>query len=142
MVDEYSAPSRQYVEPLLEAVNSLCQYASQPEFISIPPNISEDGRRAQDPILHSGRNVLNSVIEMVKVVKSLAVAPKDPTVWQQMSAYSSPVSAGVKSLIDSIRGRPPGEAHNSSKANSSETDVADTPRNPFIIFVWAVVSVV
>lgn len=88
----------------------MCQYASQPEFISIPPNISEDGRRAQDPILHSGRNVLNSVVEMVKVVKSLAVAPKDPTVWQQMSNYSTPVSAGVKNLIDAIRERPPGEA--------------------------------
>lgn len=109
--DEYSAPSRaQYVEPLLEAVNSLCQYASQPEFISIPPNISEEGRRAQDPILHTGRNVLNSLVEMVKIVKTLAVTPKDPTVWQQMSNYSKPVSAGVKNLLDAIRERPPGEA--------------------------------
>lgn len=88
----------------------MCQYASQQEFISIPPNISEEGRNAQNPILQSGRNVLNSVVEMVKVVKSLAVAPKDPTIWQKMSNYSTPVSAGVKSLIDAIRERHPGEA--------------------------------
>lgn len=111
MEDEYSAPSRaQYVEPLLEAVHSLCQYASQPEFISIPAKISEDGRRAQDPILQAGRGVLDGVVEMVKAVKSLAIAPEDPSVWQQVALHSKPVSASVKNLVDSIREKAPGQA--------------------------------
>lgn len=108
--DEYSAPSRgQYVEPLLEAVNSLCQYASQPEFISIPAKISDEGYRAQEPILHAGRGVVNGVVEMIKAVKSLAVAPKDPAVWQQLSLRSKPVSDSVRSLVDSIREKAPGQ---------------------------------
>lgn len=109
--DDYSAPSRaQYVEPLLEAVNSLCQYASQPEFISIPAKISDEGRRAQDPILHAGRNVIDGVIEMVKAVKSLAIAPENPSVWQQLAMHSKPVSESVKNLVDAIREKPPGQA--------------------------------
>ncbi|XP_055324815.1 talin-2 isoform X2 [Sitodiplosis mosellana] len=109
--DEYSAPSRaQYVEPLLEAVNSMCQYASQPEFISIPAKISEEGYRAQEPILQAGRGVVNGVVEMVKAVKSLAVAPKDPAVWQQLSLRSKPVSDSVRNLVDSIRDKAPGQA--------------------------------
>lgn len=109
--DEYSAPSRaQYVEPLLEAVNSLCQYASQPEFISIPAKISQEGYRAQEPILRAGRGVVDGLVEMVKAVKLLAVAPKDPTKWQQLSERSKPVSESVRSLVDSIRVKAPGQA--------------------------------
>lgn len=109
--DEYSAPSRtQFVEPLLEAVNSLCQYASQPEFISIPAKISEEGRRAQEPILQAGRGVLDGVVEMVRAVKSLAISPEDPPVWQQLAHHSKPVSECVKRLVDSIREKAPGQA--------------------------------
>lgn len=109
--DEYSAPSRtKYVEPLLDAVNSLCQYASQPEFISIPAKISAEGRKAQEPILSAGRGVLDGVVEMVRTVKSLAVSPEDPPVWQQLAAHSKPVSESVKRLVDNIRDRAPGQA--------------------------------
>lgn len=109
--DEYSAPSRaQFVEPLLEAVNSLCQYASQPDFISIPAKISEEGRRAQEPILQAGRGVLDGVVEMVRAVKSLAISPEDPPVWQQLAHHSKPVSEYVKRLVDSIREKAPGQA--------------------------------
>lgn len=111
MEDEYSAPSRsQYVEPLLEAVNSLCQYASQPDFISTPARISEEGRRAQDPILQAGRGVLDGVVEMIKAVKNLAIAPEDPSVWHQVALHSNPVSESVKRLVVSIREKAPGQA--------------------------------
>lgn len=109
--DEYSAPSRiDFVEPLLDAVNSLCQYASQPEFVSIPAKISEEGRKAQEPILQAGRGVLDGVIEMVRAVKSVAIAPEDPPVWQQLAHHSKPVSESVKKLVDSIREKAPGQA--------------------------------
>lgn len=95
---------------LLEAVNSLCQYASQPEFISIPAKVSNEGRKAQEPILQAGRGVLDGVVEMVRAVKSLAIAPEDPPVWQQLAHHSKPVSESVKKLVDSIRDKAPGQA--------------------------------
>lgn len=110
LADGYSAPSGTQAEPLLEAVNSLCQYASQPEFISIPAKISEEGRRAQEPILQAGRGVLDGVVEMVRAVKSLAISPEDPPVWQQLAHHSKPVSECVKRLVDSIREKAPGQA--------------------------------
>lgn len=41
--------------PLLEAVDNLCKFAGSSEFISIPARISTQARRAQEPILDSGR---------------------------------------------------------------------------------------
>lgn len=109
--DDYSAPSRsKYVEPLLDAVTSLCQYASQPDYISVPARISAEGRKAQEPILQAGRGVLDGVIGMVRAVKSLAVAPEDPPVWQQLASHSKPVSESVKRLVDNIRDKAPGQA--------------------------------
>lgn len=109
--EEYGAPSRsRFVDPLLGAVNSLCQYASSSEFISVPPRISVEGRRAQEPLLHAGRNVLEGVVEMVRNAKSLALAPEDPPVWKQLSQHSSAVSESVKRLVDNIRGTAPGQA--------------------------------
>lgn len=108
--DDYSAPSRaKFVEPLLDAVNSLCQYASSPEFISVPVQITAEGRKAQEPILQAGRGVLDGVIEMVKAAKSLAVSPDDPPVWQQLAMHSKPVSESVKKLVDNIRDKAPGQ---------------------------------
>lgn len=108
--DEYSAPSHErFVRPLLAAVNSLCQYASSPEFLSVPVQISADGRRAQEPILQSGRGVLDGVVEMVKAAKSLVVAPDDPPVWQQLALHSKRVSKSVKQLVDNIHDKAPGQ---------------------------------
>lgn len=108
--DDYSAPSREkFVEPLLEAVNSLCLYASSPEFISVPARISAEGRKAQEPILSAGRTVLNGMIEMVKGAKSLAAAPENPPIWQQLAQQSKPVIDGVKNLVDIVRDRAPGQ---------------------------------
>lgn len=95
--------------PLMDAVHSCRQFASSPEYISIPARISTEGYRAQEPILLAGRSVLDGVIEMVKTVKSLAVTPDDPPVWQQLAHHSKPVSESVKRLVDNIKEKAPGK---------------------------------
>ncbi|KAL9904952.1 talin-1 isoform X1 [Glossina fuscipes] len=109
--DDPATPSRaRLVEPLLEAVKAVRQYASSPEFISIPAKISAEGRKAQEPVLNAARGVIDGVIEMVKAAKSLALSPDDPPVWQKLSNASTPVSESVKRLVDNIREKAPGQA--------------------------------
>ncbi|XP_023303329.1 talin-1 isoform X3 [Lucilia cuprina] len=109
--DDPAQPSRaRLVEPLLEAVKAVRQYASSPEFISIPAKISTEGKKAQEPVLNAGRGVIDGVIEMVKAAKSLALSPDDPPVWQKLSNASTPVSESVKRLVDNIREKAPGQA--------------------------------
>ncbi|XP_070064765.1 talin-2 isoform X3 [Drosophila virilis] len=98
------------VEPLLDAVKAVRQYASSPEFISIPAKISAEGRKAQEPVIQAGRGVIDGVVEMVKAAKSLALSPDNPPVWQQLSMHSTPVSESVKRLVDNIRDKAPGQA--------------------------------
>lgn len=110
---DYSPPSRvrcsKATEPLLEAVQSLCQFASSPEFISIPAKISGEGRKAQEPILSAGRGILDGAVEMVKTAKTLAVTPTDPPIWQQLAIHSKSVSESIKKLASSIREKAPGQ---------------------------------
>lgn len=110
---DYSPSSRlrcsKATEPLLEAVQSLCQFASSPEFISIPAKISADGRKAQEPILSAGRGILDGAVEMVKTAKTLAVTPTDPPIWQQLAIHSKSVSESIKKLASSIREKAPGQ---------------------------------
>lgn len=109
--DDPSTPSgARLVEPLLDAVNAVRQYASSPEFISIPAKISGEGRKAQEPVINAGKGVIDGVIEMVKAAKSLALSPDDPPVWQKLSNASTPVSESIKRLVDSIREKAPGQA--------------------------------
>ncbi|CRL03205.1 CLUMA_CG016230, isoform B [Clunio marinus] len=96
-------------EPLLDAVQSLCQFASSPEFISIPAKISAEGRRAQEPILSAGRGILDGAVEMVKTAKTLAVTPTDPPIWQELAIHSKSVSESIKKLASSIREKAPGQ---------------------------------
>ncbi|XP_017861649.1 PREDICTED: talin-2 isoform X4 [Drosophila arizonae] len=98
------------VEPLLEAVKAVRQYASSPEFTSVPAKISAEGRKAQEPVIQAGRGVIDGVVEMVKAAKSLALTPDNPPVWQQLSMHSTPVSESVKRLVDNIRDKAPGQA--------------------------------
>ncbi|XP_070071261.1 talin-2 isoform X2 [Drosophila takahashii] len=98
------------VDPLLEAVKAVRQYASSPEFSSVPAKISAEGRKAQEPVIQAGRGVIDGVVEMVKAAKSLALSPDNPPVWQQLSMHSTPVSESVKRLVDNIRDKAPGQA--------------------------------
>lgn len=110
---DYSTQSRVRcagaTEPLLDAVASLTQFASSPEFISVPARISAEGRMVQEPILSAGRGILDGAIEMVKTAKTLAVTPTDPPIWQQLAIHSKSVSESIKKLASSIREKAPGQ---------------------------------
>merc|ERR1719230_304510 len=57
--DENRAATAQSTRPLIEAVDNLCQFASSPEFASLPAKISAEGREAQQPILVSGEAIIS-----------------------------------------------------------------------------------
>ncbi|XP_066492690.1 talin-2 isoform X2 [Tiliqua scincoides] len=95
--------------PLIEAVENLTAFASNPEFVSIPAQISAEGSRAQEPILTSARTMLESSASLIKTARSLAINPKDPPTWSVLAGHSHTVSESIKSLITSIRDKAPGQ---------------------------------
>ncbi|KAL0113705.1 hypothetical protein PUN28_012676 [Cardiocondyla obscurior] len=96
-------------KPLLEAVDSLCTFASSPEFASQPAKISIAARAAQEPITSAGKSIISGSCAMVQAAKSLAVSPKDPPTWQLLANHSKSVSDSIKSLVASIRDKAPGQ---------------------------------
>ncbi|XP_075713815.1 talin-2 isoform X2 [Rhinoderma darwinii] len=95
--------------PLISAVENLTAFASNPEFASIPAQISAEGTRAQDPILISAVTMLESSSSLIKTARSLAINPKDPPTWSNLAGHSRIVSDSIKSLITSIRDKAPGQ---------------------------------
>ena len=95
--------------PLIEAVDRLCQFASTPEFASIPARISDHGRQSQEPIVQSGHFIIDGSCSMIHSAKSLAVNPKDPPTWQSLANSSKSVSDAIKKLVSSIRDKAPGQ---------------------------------
>ncbi|XP_042327287.1 talin-2 isoform X1 [Sceloporus undulatus] len=95
--------------PLIEAVENLTAFASNPEFVSIPAQISTEGSHAQEPILTSARTMLESSSSLIKTARSLAINPKDPSTWSVLAGHSHTVSESIKSLITSIRDKAPGQ---------------------------------
>ena len=95
--------------PLIEAVDNLCQFASSPEFASVPAKISEEGREAQLPIFDSGKQIIAGSCAMIQSAKSLAVNPRDPPTWQALANSSKSVSDSIKKLVSSIRDKAPGQ---------------------------------
>ncbi|KAF2980429.1 hypothetical protein EK904_011233 [Melospiza melodia maxima] len=95
--------------PLIEAVENLTAFASNPEFVSIPAQISTEGSQAQEPILVSARTMLESSSLLIKTARSLAINPKDPPTWSVLAGHSHTVSDSIKSLITSIRDKAPGQ---------------------------------
>merc|ERR1719193_2036756 len=95
--------------PLIEAVDNLTQFASSPEFASVPAKISPAGRAAQRPILDAGRAIVGGSVAMITSAKSLAVNPKDPPTWQALANSSKSVSDSIKKLVSSIRDKAPGQ---------------------------------
>lgn len=93
----------QATRPLLEAVENLCVFASSPEFVSLPAKISIQARKAQEPIVDSGRKIIDSSCPMIEAAKSLAVMPRDPPTWQMLASHSKNVSDSIKKLVSSIR---------------------------------------
>ena len=109
----YSASNRQKcsnaTRPLIEAVDNLCQFASTPEYASVPARISEQGRVGQEPIIESGHFIIEGSCSMIHSAKSLAVNPKDPPTWQSLANSSKSVSDAIKKLVSSIRDKAPGQ---------------------------------
>uniref|UniRef100_A0A8B9G968 Talin 2 n=1 Tax=Amazona collaria TaxID=241587 RepID=A0A8B9G968_9PSIT len=95
--------------PLIEAVENLTAFASNPDFVSIPAQISTEGSRAQEPILVAAKTMLESSSLLIKTARSLAINPKDPPTWSVLAGHSHTVSDSIKSLITSIRDKAPGQ---------------------------------
>ncbi|XP_043467434.1 talin-1 isoform X2 [Leptopilina heterotoma] len=96
-------------KPLLEAVDSLCTFASSPEFASQPARISVAARAAQEPITSAGKSIIDGLCAMLQLAKSLAISPEAPPTWQLLSNHSKNVSDSIKSLVASIRDKAPGQ---------------------------------
>uniref|UniRef100_A0A667YX04 Talin 2 n=1 Tax=Myripristis murdjan TaxID=586833 RepID=A0A667YX04_9TELE len=95
--------------PLLEAVENLSTFANNPEFASIPAQISNEGSAAQEPIVRSARSMLDSSTLLLETARSLVLNPKDPPTWSILAGHSRTVSDSIKSLITSIRDKAPGQ---------------------------------
>ncbi|XP_023568211.1 talin-2 isoform X2 [Octodon degus] len=95
--------------PLIEAVENLTAFASNPEFVSIPAQISSEGSQAQEPILVSAKTMLESSSDLIRTARALAINPKDPPTWSVLAGHSHTVSDSIKSLITSIRDKAPGQ---------------------------------
>lgn len=88
---------------VLDAVDNLCMFASSSEFTSVPAKISPQARKAQEPIVEAGRQIIDSSCTVISTAKSLVVMPKDPPTWQQFASNSKNVSDSIKKLVNSIR---------------------------------------
>ncbi|XP_075388530.1 talin-2 isoform X1 [Tenrec ecaudatus] len=95
--------------PLIEAVENLTAFASNPEFVSVPAQISSEGSQAQEPILVSAKTMLESSSHLIRTARSLAINPKDPPTWSVLAGHSHTVSDAIKGLITSIRDKAPGQ---------------------------------
>uniref|UniRef100_U3IA16 Talin 1 n=1 Tax=Anas platyrhynchos platyrhynchos TaxID=8840 RepID=U3IA16_ANAPP len=95
--------------PLIEAVDNLTAFASNPEFATVPAQISPEGRRAMEPIVSSAKTMLESSAGLIQTARSLAVNPKDPPQWSVLAGHSRTVSDSIKKLITNMRDKAPGQ---------------------------------
>jgi talin len=95
------------VKPLIESVESLCQYALSPEFASIPAVISSNGAKAQEPILQATRTMLDAAYQLIQASRSLIANNKEAHLWQLFSTNSKIISESIKRLATSIKEKAP-----------------------------------
>ncbi|XP_072108484.1 talin-1 [Mobula birostris] len=107
--DENREKCRAATVPLIEAVENLTAFASNPEFVSIPAQISPEGRNAMEPIVVAAKTMLDSSTGLIQTARALAVNPKDPPKWSVLAGHSRTVSDSIKKLITSIRDKAPGQ---------------------------------
>uniref|UniRef100_A0A8C1VHP9 Talin 2a n=1 Tax=Cyprinus carpio TaxID=7962 RepID=A0A8C1VHP9_CYPCA len=107
--EENRGKCRVATAPLIEAVDNLTTFASNPEFASVPAQISREGSAAQEPIIQSARAMLDSSTHLLKIARSLVTNPKDPPTWSLLASHSRTVSDSIKSLITAIRDKAPGQ---------------------------------
>ncbi|NXD82209.1 TLN1 protein, partial [Halcyon senegalensis] len=107
--DENRERCRAATAPLIEAVDNLTAFASNPEFATVPAQISPEGRRAMEPIVSSAKTMLESSAGLIQTARSLAVNPKDPPQWSVLAGHSRTVSDSIKKLITNMRDKAPGQ---------------------------------
>ncbi|KAA0703636.1 Talin-1 [Triplophysa tibetana] len=95
--------------PLIEAVDNLTAFASNPEFASVPAQISPEGLAAMEPIVAAAKTMLESSTGLIQTARSLAVNPKDPPKWSVLAGHSRTVSDSIKKLITNMREKAPGQ---------------------------------
>ncbi|RXN11823.1 talin-1 isoform X1 [Labeo rohita] len=95
--------------PLIEAVDNLTAFASNPEFASVPAQISPEGLAAMEPIIAAAKTMLESSTGLIQTARSLAVNPKDPPKWSVLAGHSRTVSDSIKKLITNMREKAPGQ---------------------------------
>ncbi|XP_067320811.1 talin-1 isoform X1 [Anolis sagrei] len=100
---------REATAPLIEAVDNLTAFAANPEFATVPAQISPEGRRAMEPIVASAKTMLESSAGLIQTARSLAVNPKDPPKWSVLAGHSRTVSDSIKKLITNMRDKAPGQ---------------------------------
>ncbi|ROL43860.1 Talin-2 [Anabarilius grahami] len=123
--DENRERCRVATNPLIEAVDNLSTFASNPEFASIPAQISHEGSAAQEPILRSARSMLDSSTHLLETARSLIINPKDPPTWSILAGHSRTVSDSIKSLITSIRDKAPGQRECDQSIDSINKSIRD-----------------
>ncbi|CAL8355931.1 unnamed protein product [Lota lota] len=111
--------------PLIQAVENLSTFANNPEFASIPAQISHEGSAAQEPIVRSARCMLDSSTYLLETARSLVLNPKDPPTWSVLAGHSRTVSDSIKSLITSIRDKAPGQRQCDSSIDSINKCIRD-----------------
>ncbi|XP_029945915.1 talin-2 isoform X1 [Salarias fasciatus] len=111
--------------PLIEAVENLTTFASNPEFASVPAQISNEGSAAQEPILQSARSMLDSSTHLLRTARSLVINPKDPPTWSVLAGHSRTVSDSIKSLITAIRDKAPGQRECDSSIDNINKCIRD-----------------
>ncbi|XP_061100793.1 talin-2 isoform X2 [Conger conger] len=111
--------------PLIEAVENLTAFASNPEFASVPAQISNEGSAAQEPILRSARSMLDSSTHLLKTARSLIINAKDPPTWSILAGHSRTVSDSIKSLITAIRDKAPGQRECDSSIDNINKCIRD-----------------
>uniref|UniRef100_A0A8C3PDD7 Talin 1 n=1 Tax=Chrysemys picta bellii TaxID=8478 RepID=A0A8C3PDD7_CHRPI len=102
-------PSDRLATGPIAAVDNLTAFASNPEFATIPAQISPEGRRAMEPIVTSAKTMLESSAGLIQTARSLAVNPKDPPKWSVLAGHSRTVSDSIKKLITNMRDKAPGQ---------------------------------
>uniref|UniRef100_A0A8C1D415 Talin 2 n=1 Tax=Cyprinus carpio carpio TaxID=630221 RepID=A0A8C1D415_CYPCA len=123
--DENRERCRVATAPLIEAVDNLSTFASNPEFASIPAQISHEGSAAQEPILRSARSMLDSSTHLLETARSLVLNPKHPPTWSILAGHSRTVSDSIKSLITSIRDKAPGQRECDQSIDSINKSIRD-----------------
>ncbi|KAM4689922.1 talin-1-like, partial [Rhinophrynus dorsalis] len=107
--DENRLKCRSATVPLIQAVENLTAFASNPEFASVPAQISPEGLRAMEPIISSAQAMLESSGGLIQTARSLAANPKDPPQWSVLAGHSRTVSDSIKKLITNMRDKAPGQ---------------------------------